>query len=271
MQISEIHLYPIKSLGGISVREALLTDFGLQHDRRWMLVDTKGTFLTQRKFPRMALLQPSLRGDELVVQHKQKDLLPLSISLFPQKQDEIMVQIWNDTVNAWTVDSYANAWFSEQLGQEVKLVYLPDTGQRRVSARKSVNQERVGFSDGTQHLIIGQASLDYLNAQLAQPVPMNRFRPNLVFTGGQAHAEDSWRKIEIGGMVFYGVGACIRCQVPNIDQDTGLSQKEPNRTLAGYRQKDHQVYFGMNLAHEGEGVVRVGMELKVRERREAVI
>ena len=142
--------------------------------------------------------------------------------------------------------------FSAQLGQEVKLVYLPDTGQRLVSARKSVNQERVSFADGSQHLIIGQASLDYLNAQLAQPVPMNRFRPNLVYTGGQAHEEDSWRKIEIGGTVFYGVGACIRCQVPNIDQDTGIPHKEPNRTLARYRQKRSPDLFWDEPGPRGE-------------------
>ncbi len=263
MQISEIHLYPIKSLAGIPVQEASLSDRGLIYDRRWMLVDPQGQFLTQRKFPQMALLQPAFRGSELIVRHKNQEISPLSLALHPQAGPVREVQIWRDRVTAWLVDPVADDWFSEQLGMNVQLVYMPDESHRFVQEKHAVQQEIVSFADGTQYLIIGQASLDYLNAQLEQPVPMNRFRPNLVFTGGKPHEEDQWQEIRIGGTTFYGVGTCIRCQVPNIDQATGLSQQEPNRTLARYRQQDHQIHFGMNLAHQGSGKVAVGMPVEV--------
>ncbi|MEM6346765.1 MAG: MOSC N-terminal beta barrel domain-containing protein [Bacteroidota bacterium] len=258
MQLSEINLYPIKSLGGISVPKTKLTDRGLQYDRRWMLVDEYGQFLSQRGFRTMALLELRLEGDNMLVRHRQKKVEPLVLSLNPALGLAKSVRIWQDELEAHLVSSAADDWFSSVLETSCHLVYMGEEDHR---AKKTGHL--VSFADGYPHLIIGQASLNYLNARLDEPVPMNRFRPNLVFTGGRPHAEDYWDHFIMGGIKFDCVKPCVRCQVPNIDQLTAERKKEPNRTLSQYRQQDNQIIFGVNLVHEGEGEIAVGMDLKV--------
>ncbi|MEL7533642.1 MAG: MOSC N-terminal beta barrel domain-containing protein [Bacteroidota bacterium] len=258
MQLSEIYLYPIKSLGGISVSQAQLTDRGLQYDRRWMLVDESGKFLSQRGFRAMALLEIRLEGENMVVRHRQKQTEPLVLSLAPSLGAAKSVSIWKDEVEAHLVSPEADEWFSSILETPCHLVYMGEADHR---AKKTGHL--VSFADGYPHLIIGQSSLNYLNARLEEPVPMDRFRPNLVFTGGRPHAEDYWDHFVLGGVKFDCVKPCVRCQVPNIDQLTGQMKKEPNRTLAEYRQTDNKIMFGVNLVHEGEGKIAVGMDLEV--------
>ncbi|MFK7924819.1 MAG: MOSC domain-containing protein [Bacteroidia bacterium] len=260
MQLSEIYLYPIKSLGGISVSQAQLTDRGLQYDRRWMLVDPAGKFMSQRSNKAMALLEVRLDGENMLVRHRQKLTEPLVLSLNPVLGEAKSVSVWKDEFEAHLLNSDADEWFSSILGTPCHLVYMGETDHR---AKKTGHL--VSFADGYPHLIIGQSSMDELNARLEEAVPVDRFRPNLVFTGGRPHAEDDWDSFEVGGIKFDCVKPCVRCQVPNIDQLTGEMKKEPNRTLAKYRQTDNKIMFGMNLIHEGEGEIAVGMDLKVKE------
>lgn len=273
MQLSEIHIYPIKSLGGISLTQARLTDRGLEHDRRWMLVDAQGRFLSQRNHPLMARLQVVLGENGLLVHDRSGVLYPLPIPFQAQTAAaaRIPVVIWDDTCEGQLVSAEADAWFSKALGQDCRLIYMPDKSRRAVDPRRAQNGEIVSFADGYPCLIIGQASLDLLNEKLAQPLPMNRFRPNFVFTGGAPHAEDHWTRFCIGEVLFHGVKPCVRCEITTIDQETTLRGKEPLRTLATYRRAEKGVIFGQNLLHEGAGVVKVGDQIKVLAQHNSIL
>jgi uncharacterized protein len=262
MEITELYLYPIKSLGGITVDRAAVTPQGFAHDRRYMLVRPDGQFLTARSQPRMLLLQPELRGDALLVSHRHHDVPPLEIH-GPESEEILTVEVWGDQVQAQVVSPLADAWFSQQLGLDCRLVYMPEGDLRRVDPAYATHQEVVSFADGYPYLLIGQAALDHLNAQLETPVPMNRFRPNLVFAGGEPHAEDHWREIRIGPVTFYPVKPCARCVVTTVDTNSARSGAEPLATLSRYRSQDHKVLFGMNLLHSGVGTIQVGDKIDV--------
>jgi uncharacterized protein YcbX len=245
--ISEVWVYPIKSLGGIRMAEATVKEKGLEYDRRWMLVDARGVFMTQRLFPAMALLKLRIENGELKIVDSQK-LTSHSISLTPTPvEKEIPVTIWNDSVTAFEVNPDSSAWFSDSLETSCRLVYFPEQNSRPVDPKYNVNNEQVSLADGYPFLIIGQSSLDYLNTKLTHPLPMNRFRPNFVFTGGEPNEEDTWRNFTIGNNRFVGVKPCARCAIPTINQDTAEKGIEPTRTLAMYRKKDNNILFGQNL------------------------
>jgi uncharacterized protein YcbX len=265
LQVSELFIYPIKSLGGISVSNALVTDRGLQHDRRWMLVDHNNKFMTQREFAEMALLQSEILEDGLKVYHKKQQT---SIFIPFKPQDEtISVQVWSDRCKGIVVSKKVNEWFSGILGKTCQLVYMPGATKRRVDGRYALNKEITNFSDGYPFTTIGQSSLDDLNSRLEEKLPINRFRPNIVFTGGAAFEEDGWKHFAINEIDFYGVKLCARCVITTINQETIEKSKEPLKTLATYRQKNNKIYFGQNLIHHGEGTLHIGNEIKVKERK----
>lgn len=182
--LQDIFIYPIKSLGGIRLTEAKVEEKGFQYDRRWMLVDKSGRFVSQREFPLLALLRVELQENGLLVYVKNSPLRQLLIPFGLAEGPEIPVVIWDDQVVGKIVSSSVGNWFSEFIGFEVDLVLMPESTQRKVDPRYAVNGESVSFADGMPYLIIGQSSLDELNSRLESPVPMNRFRPNLVFSGG---------------------------------------------------------------------------------------
>ena len=258
--LSEIYIYPIKSLGGISLDESEVTDRGLQYDRRWMLIDEKNNFLTQRTHPQMALLKVEIECDELVVSHKQdsQKIIRIPLENFFFTKELFQVSVWNDKVHVKSYNDQINEWFSEQLGIRCKLVYMPESAQRKVDPAFAKKGEVTSLSDGYPFLIIGQESLNLLNSKLAEPIPMNRFRPNFVFTGGIPHEEDEWNEFTIGDIVFQGVKKCSRCVVTTIDQQTSSVSKEPLKTLSTYRNFNNKIMFGMNLLHSGKGEVKVG-------------
>jgi uncharacterized protein len=230
--LSEIYIYPIKSLGGIRLNSAVAEERGLQYDRRWMLTDADGQFLSQRAFPQMALLDVALSTAGLRVTHRQQSVTPLSIPLAVPQTDPVKVVVWDDTCEALPVSQEADDWFSEALGKSCRLVYMPDSSTRRVEEKYVPEPFNTSFSDGYPLLIIGQASLDYLNGRLDEPLPINRFRPNLVFTGGTAHEEDTWCDFRVGAATFRGVKLCGRCIMTTINQQTGEKGQEPLRTLS---------------------------------------
>jgi uncharacterized protein YcbX len=263
LQVSELYIYPIKSLSGIAVKSAKITDRGFEHDRRWLLVDGENRFLTQREHPQMALLQPSIENNELKVIHKLNNQ-SFSIAIdTPLAAGPAIVTIWDDTCKAEFVSVAADQWFSAMLGLQCRLVYMPDETQRIVDQHYAPKNSITSFSDAYPFLIIGQASLDDLNSRLDEPLPMNRFRPNIVFTGGKPFDEDLYNHFKTGGVDFYGVKLCARCVMTTIEQETAKKGKEPLKKLASYRFKNNKILFGQNLIHQGDGEIAVGDELVV--------
>ncbi len=270
LELSEIWIYPVKSLGGISLPQANVSDRGLEYDRRWMLVDENGVFLTQREHHELALFQTEIDDDFLTIGHKEKQQKRLKLSLnspLSPGLSKMEVKVWSDSVMAVEVSEQASDWFSDILGFKVHLVYMPDESRRSVDMDFAVNPDDItSFSDGFPFLIIGQSSLDDLNSRLEEAVPMNRFRPNFVFTGGNPYEEESWKKFSIGDLVFYGVKPCARCVVTTIDQDKGVQTgKEPLLTLSKYRREGSKVLFGQNVIAKQTGTVKVGDGVVVDE------
>ncbi|WP_336515266.1 MOSC domain-containing protein [Pollutibacter soli] len=263
LRVSELYIYPVKSLGGIAVQEAKMTSRGLEYDRRWMLVDENGIFMTQRTTREMSLLQCGISGGYLMVYHKLNRDKKISIPLDQYGEEKTEHEVWGDLCVGSNVSSEADQWFSDVLGLKCRLVFMADDSIRPVDTNYTSHGEITSFSDGYPSLIIGQASLDDLNGRMEIPIPMNRFRPNIVFTGGSPFEEDTMRKFRIGAILFEGVKLCARCAIPTINQDTGQMAKEPTRTLAKYRARNNNVYFGQNLIHSGEGIIRVGDEIEV--------
>jgi uncharacterized protein YcbX len=255
LKLTQINIYPIKSLGGISLSSARVMSKGLQYDRRWMLVDSDGVCLTQRVHPTMALFKLAIEEDQLVVNHKENSL---TIPIDGRSSHSMKVTIWDDIVSANEVSQNYSQWFSELLGIDCKLVSFPEENARPVDPKYKVNGEHVSLADAYPFLIIGQSSLEDLNNRLSKSVPMNRFRPNFVFTGGDPYEEDGWKNFTIGSTKFVGVKPCSRCVLTTVNQDTAEKGIEPLKTLATYRKRDNKIYFGQNLVALDYNTIRVG-------------
>lgn len=266
MRLSEINIYPVKSLKGVSLPESVVEDRGLRFDRRWMLVDEGGNFLTQREFPVMAtimvevvddVLRASVNGDRI------------EVPFLDGADEHARVKVWSNSVKAGVYGERTNDWFSDALGTACRLVGMTTESRRAVSPFYAVRKFRdeVSFADAYPFLLIGQGSLDDLNSRLDEPVPMNRFRPNFVVEGAEPFAEDSWKKIRIGSTVFHLVKPCARCVMTTVDQVAGVKTgPDPLKTLASYRNRKGKVLFGQNLiAENAGGMVRVGDEVEVVE------
>lgn len=264
LQLSQIWRYPVKSLRGESLDLAAVEARGIQFDRHWMLVDKQGVFLSQRQLPRMVLIKAHVEKGCLSL--SAPGLPDLQISAAGRELASVRVKIWRDECEAQPSGAEADAWFSEFLEQECRLVYLPSGSMRQVDQDYARRDDQVGFADGFPFLLISQASLDDLNQRLPDPLPMERFRPNLVISGCDAYAEDSWRRIRIGELILRVVKPCSRCIIPTIDPVTGRRQgDEPLKTLLQYRKQGNKVMFGQNLLHDGLGSLSQGMPVEVLE------
>ena len=245
LTLSEIWIYPIKSLGGIRLSKSEVLPKGLRYDRRWMLIDDAGIFITQRAHSIMAFFKLSFSGEQFTVNFKNKFIhLPADA---PVSQVPITATVWDDTIEVYEVLGEYSQWFTQRLGINCRLVHFPEENQRLVDEKYRLENDSVSLADGYPFLIIGQSSLDDLNTRLENPVPMNRFRPNFVFTGGKPFDEDHWRNFTIGKNRFVGVKPCGRCAVPTVNQETAERGAEPLATLATYRRVNNKVYFGQNL------------------------
>ena len=267
--ISQLLIYPIKSLGGFEVNSTQLTDRGLQYDRRWMLVDKNNKFFTQREHPVMCLLQTIIENDELIIFHKNNTGDKVAVPLHPTESATIKVTVWDDECAAQHVSELADQWFTQKLSMDCRLVFMPDTENRLVEEAYAHNKEITAFSDGYPLMMIGQASLDDLNSRLPEPLPMDRFRPNIVFTGGNPFDEDTMEHLQINEINLYGVKLSSRCVLTTINQTNAQKGKEPLKTLAGYRQKDNKIYFGQNLLYNKIGKMALGDAIKVVKTRAA--
>ena len=262
--VSELYIYPVKSLGGIPINHGELTDRGFRHDRRWMLVDENNRFLTQREHPRMAMLQTVLTEDGIHVLHKTQTASNIIIPFSYSPDKRIVVNIWDDVCEAVTVDDKLDEWFSDALSISCKLVHMPDNTMRKVDERYAVSKNEVtSFSDAYPLLMISKESLNDLNNRLPEPLPVNRFRPNIVMEGGLPYEEDRMQHFRINEINFYGVKLCARCSIPTIDQETGKKNKEPTKTLADYRRKGQNVYFGQNVLYRNTGYIKPGDEITI--------
>ncbi|MEX8547219.1 MAG: MOSC domain-containing protein [Mucilaginibacter sp.] len=267
LKISGLFVYPIKSLGGIAVSSAQVTSRGLKHDRRWMLVDEHNRFLSQREVPQMALLYVEITNNGLLVMHRQQPEEFINIPFLFEANETALCTIWDDTCLAEFVDTEIDQWFTEILQVKCRLVYMPEAARRQVDQRYARADHITSFADAFPVLIVGQASLDELNGRLKEAVPMDRFRPNIVFTGGEAFLEDQMQHFSIKNINFFGVKPCARCPVITIDQEHATTGKEPLKTLSGYRKKNNKVYFGQNLIYEGQGIISVDDEIRIKELR----
>ena len=253
LQLTQINIYPVKSLDGYSPTAALVEKRGLQHDRRWMLTDTEGVFMTQRTNGKMALLQAIIEDNALIIREKQGDMNKITIPIDTVLKNDIdeattlNVKIWDDTVQAVRVSEEADAWLSAFLGKKCHLVTMPDTTDRRVDEGYNTGDDVVSFADGYPFLIIGEASMQELNTRLDTPLSIRRFRANFIFSGGQPFQEDDFKAFKIGDIDFMGVKNCARCVLITRDPDTGEKGKEPLQTLNTYRQRDTKTLFGQNV------------------------
>ncbi len=268
LHISQLFIYPIKSVGGISVDSSPVTSTGLLYDRRWMLVDQHGRFISQRENSSLALLRIQLRDSALVVFHKDHPTNSIEIPILdPTEVNSLSrkeVIIWDDQCNAIVYPQLYSEWFTRVLEAPCQLVYMDDTVRIEVDKRYAFSAELTSFSDGFPLLMIGQSSLDDLNARLPYPIPINRFRTNLVFEGGYPFQEDDMPVFEINGLEYRAVKPCARCIIPTIDQETGIKYEEPTKTLASYRLKDKKILFGQNVLVSSTGTISVGDEIHLR-------
>jgi len=242
LKISELYIYPIKSLGGIPVKTAIITDRGFQYDRRWMLIDSTNRFISQREVPEMALLKLTLSDTGLKVAHKNTN----SSIIIPFKSptnEFSTVTVWDEPCIGQFVSYEANKWFTDILKIKCRLVYMPDVSERQANPNNTNAKSLTSFSDAYPFMMIGQASLDDLNSRLKQPILINRFRPNIVFAGGKPFEEDLMDTITINNIIFNGIKLCGRCNIITIDQDNLARSKEPLKTLATYRSKKEKHIF----------------------------
>ncbi len=270
VSIAALHVYPVKSCGGVAPNEALLIETGLEFDRAWMLVDATGRFVTQRELPRMALVKPVLKTSEMVL--RAPGMLALHVAL-DRVEAPTRVTVWDDEVAAYDMGDLCAQWFSDLLDRRLRLVRF-DPQHKRLSDHRwtgTLDAEN-GFSDGFPILVCSSASLAELNRRLEAngdaPVTMARFRPNLVLDGLDAHGEDALDEIVLdaaGGPVRLKlVKPCARCSIPNVDPVTAATGHAVSDALAGYRADARlggKITFGMNaVIVEGiERALTVGM------------
>jgi uncharacterized protein YcbX len=269
--LQSIHVHPVKAFRGVSPREAVVEPWGLAGDRRWVLIDDGGKVVTQREQPRLALAAAELvPGGGIRLSAPGRD--PVTVPV-PKPSCTVTVNIFGTKVEAVPALDAAHAWCGDLLGLDVRLVHMDDPATRRpVDPDYALPGETVSFADGYPLLVATTASLDSLNSLLAQgdhadegPLPMNRFRPNVVVAGTEAWAEDDWSRIAIGDVEFRVAKMCGRCVVTTTDQATAERGKEPLRTLARHRRFGSQLVFGQNLVPRSTGTIRVGDPVCVLE------
>ncbi|GAA2298313.1 MOSC domain-containing protein [Streptomyces kunmingensis] len=271
--LSSIHIHPLKAVRGHAPREAVVEPWGLAGDRRWVLVDAEDKIVTQRQHPRLALAAAEQLPGGVRVSAPGREPLTVEVPEPAGPAATTTIQVWKDKVEAVLCDPAAHAWWSAYLETDIRMLHLDDPATRRpLDPAYARPGETVSFADGYPLLVTTLSSLDALNSLIAQgdhadegPLPMNRFRPNVVVSGTAPWAEDDWSRIAIGEVAFRITKKCGRCVVTTTDQETAERGKEPLRTLARHRRFGDQLCFGTNLVPEGRGRVRVGDPVTVLE------
>ena len=260
--ISQLAIYPVKSMRQIQLQKSELQFGGLKHDRRWMVIDDKGVMVTQRQVARLCLIQPELLNPEVDCSLKliAPAMSDITVSV-PDGSVTCTVKVWDDEVSAYDAGDEIANWLSKFLNIECRLVYFPDDEIRIVDQTYARPNDQTAFSDGFPILLTTQASLDDLNSHMEENISMERFRPNIVISGNEPYAEDKWKQLKVGGITLRIVKPCSRCVIPSIDIATAEKAEEPIKTLIRYRKRDDKIYFGQNAIADGEGELEVGMKL----------
>jgi MOSC domain-containing protein len=265
LSLSELRVYPVKSCRGLSLEASPVDRFGLQLDRAFMVVGAgDGRFVSQREEPRLALVGVELSAEALTLSAAGKGSVRIGLASLGGARRP--VEVWRHRGDGIDQGDAAAGWLSELLGRPLRLVRTPPEHARRVNPERAPEPAWTSFSDGYPFLVLSEASLAALNQRLARPLPMDRFRPNLVVQGSEPHAEDSWRRIRIGALELVLVKPCERCAVTTVNPATGArSGPEPLLTLARYRRSAGAVLFGQNAVARGTGQLAVGMPVEVLE------
>lgn len=266
--LTDIRRYPVKSLRGESLVEAVVEPWGLAGDRRWMIVDQDGAAITAREVNEMLLFRPEITTAGLVVSAPHRSDLPDLAVATPVPVDQVPVSLWDSHLTAAATVPSVAAWFSAALGRPARLVHLDDPRRRPTSPTYSRPDDRVSFADGYPLLLTTEESLAAVSAATDTPLSMTRFRPSIVVAGFTAWAEDDWRRLRIGDAVFRAVKGCARCVMTTVDPKTAERGKEPIAALARTRRWDGATWFGINLipdspAVEGDLTIRIGDEVEI--------
>ena len=263
LRVSQLTVYPVKSLAGVSTDTVDVTETGFSHDREWMIVDAEGVFVTQRQHPSMARIGATVEGGNLRLSVPGE--APLDVPII--EDGEIRsVEVWEYPCDAIDQGQTAADLLSRFLQRSCRLVRMAPEFRRQVSPRyRMSDDETIGFADSMPFLLISEASLEDLNSRLHDPVEMNRFRPNLVVSGGTPFQEDRWSRIRIGDIPFRVAKSCVRCEIPAVNQSTGVKGVEPIETLGTYRAGPKGVLFGRHLVHEGRGRIQAGDPVEILE------
>ena len=264
--LSQIIIYPVKSLAGISVDHWPLVKTGLLYDRCWMLVDAQGEFLSQRRLPKMALIQTVIKDNLLWLSAAGHPAI--SMPLTPASGELITIKVWEYAGYGQTVSAELDQWFSQVLDHPCRLVYHPDNQVRPVDQDYALTSDQTAYSDGFPLLIASEASLADFNQKSGLTIDMRRFRSNLVVTDCPAYAEDRWRTIRINSINFRLPKPCSRCAIPGIDPDKAESQKAVLSALAEWRKYNNKVYFGQNLIHDSTGTLSLGDQIEILSQAE---
>jgi uncharacterized protein len=261
MKITNLFIYPIKSLGGISKNSAAVGMKGLAFDRRWTLVGSDNVFLSQRTVPVLGnFIVEELETSFLVINKKTNNEIEIPKS--PTVSDFEIIKIWDDEINALNMGAFFNDWFSKETGMEVRLFFQPEVSIRPIDVKYAVNKtEETSLSDGYPILIISQGSLNKLNELCPETMVMERFRPNIVIDEQTPHFEDELKGFSIGSVEFYGVKPCARCIVTTINPDDLVKTAEPLKTLSTYRKVGNKILFGQNVVVHKTGIIKIGDQL----------
>ena len=255
--VSALYSYPVKSLRGHTQQRATVTAWGPDGDRRWMLVDELGQFVTQRQLPEMCRIGAVYRGDGVYLWHLSNPRVDIHVST-ASAQTPCNVTVWEDRCTALDAGDAAAAWLSHQLGRPLRLCFIPDSSHRQVSRQFAEDGDRLGFADGFPFLLCNEASLQHLSSALGRDLEMQRFRPNIVISGAPPFAEDRWRRILIAGVEFDLVKPCARCAIPTVNLADASREPDVFRVLKNHRQRDGEVFFGQNMIHRSQGQIQLG-------------
>jgi len=248
IEITELYIYPVKSLAGINLKKSELSKLGLQNDRRWLIVDKNGLFMSQRTTAKMATIKTKIYDNQLTLSYNGEDILIPNTS---KQNPNISVTVWKDSLDAQHVSDKVDKWLTNILDQPCHLVYMPKNSQRQIDTNFAQDKQYVSFADAFPLLLVSQASIDDLNNRLEKPANINRFRPNIVVDGIKAFEEDSWKEFSINSIDYLVAKPCSRCLMPSINQQTG---KQDNIKLLSvlnkYRKFGRKIKFGVNILYK---------------------
>ncbi len=260
--ISGLYSYPVKSLRGHAQRVMDVTDWGADGDRRWMVIDEGGGFITQRQLPKMCRIGAESRDGGVYLWHLDVPGSGVFVKL-SGREPARDVTVWDDCCVAFDAGDEVAAWLSQQLGAALRLCYMPESSHRQVDRRFAQDGDRVGFADGFPFLLCNEASLQVLSNELGRSLDILRFRPNIVVSGAAAFAEDQWRRIRIGDIEFDLVKPCARCAIPTVNLVDASREPDVFRMLKTHRQRNDEVFFGQNMIHRGQGAISLGDAVEV--------